>query len=91
MLQMGRVTFCLLSACLLVILACQCDATIDCSAVKCAWVDEKDCPGKYTKAETNKGICCPDCIVTKGEFCASSRLFTAERLSRCASIEMILS
>ena len=88
---MSRVTFCLLSACFLVILACQCDATIDCNAVRCAWVAEKNCPGNYTKADPDKGICCPICIVTKGEFCASRRLFTAEYLSRCASIGMILS
>ena len=91
MFQMSRVTFCLLSACLLVILACQCDAMIDCSVVRCAGVEEKDCPGNYSKADPNNGICCSVCIVTKGEFCASRRLFTAECLSRCASIEIILS
>jgi len=91
MFQMNRVTFCLLSACLLVILACRCEAKIDCSVVRCAGIDEKDCPGKYTRADPNNGICCSGCIVTKGEFCVSRRLFTAECLSRCASIEIILS
>ena len=88
---MSRVTFYLLSACLLVILACQCDALDACSAVFCVGVEEKDCPGNYTKYDPSKGICCSTCTVTKGEFCASRRLFSAECLSWCASIEMILS
>jgi len=88
---MSRVTFCLLPACLLVILACQCEALNACSAVFCAGVEEKDCPGNYTEADPNNGICCSVCVVTKGEFCGSRRLFTAECLSRCASIEIILS
>jgi hypothetical protein len=54
-------------------------------------VEEKDCPGNYTEADPNNGICGSKCTVNKGEFCASRRLFTAERLSRYASIEIILS
>jgi hypothetical protein len=73
---MSRDTFYLLSACLLVILTCRCDARIDCSVVRCAGVEEKDCPGNYNRADPNNGICCSICFVTKGEFCASRRLFT---------------
>ena len=91
MFQMNRVTFCLLSACLLVILAYHCDALNACSAVFCVGVEEKACPGDYTEADPDNGICCSRCVVTKGEFCASRRLFTAECLGRCASIEIILS
>jgi hypothetical protein len=76
MFQMGRDTFYLLSACLLVFLGCQCNALNVCSAVFCVGVEEKDCPGNYTNADPNNGICCSICIVTKGEFCASRRLLT---------------
>jgi len=99
MFQMSRVTFCLLSACLLVILASfppSISATDYedlnfCSMVRCAGVEKEDCPGNYTEADPDNGICCSSCTVTKGEFCVSHRLFTAECLSRCESIEIILS
>ena len=71
MFQMSRFTFLLLSACLLVILACHCDARLDCALVRCAGIDEKDCPGNYIEADPNNGICCSGCTMTKGEFCAS--------------------
>ena len=88
---MSRVTFCLLSACLLVILAYRCEALNPCSTVICVGAAEEDCPGNYTKPDPDKGFCCSICTVTKGEFCVSRRLFTAECLSRCASTEIILS
>ena len=92
MFQMSRFTFLLLSACLLVILTCHCDASnySFCASVFCVGIDEKDCPGNYIEADPNNGICCSGCTVTKGEFCASCWLSAAECLSRRASIEIIL-
>ena len=99
MFQMSRVTFCLLSAYLLVILASfppsmsatNYEGLNICSRVRCIGVAKEDCPGNYTESDPDNEICCSRCTVTKGEFCVSRRLFTAECLSRCASIEIILS
>jgi hypothetical protein len=91
MFQMSRVAFCLLSACLLVILTCQCDCLNICSAAFCVGIEEKNCPGSYIESDPDNGICCSRCTVTKGEFCASRRLLTGECLSRCASVEIMLS
>ncbi|PNF38218.1 hypothetical protein B7P43_G13368 [Cryptotermes secundus] len=46
----------------------------DCHAVKCAWMEEKICPGEFFQKEPSIGKCCPFClvIVEGGHSCIST-------------------
>jgi hypothetical protein len=39
----------------------------DCHAVKCAWMEEKICPGEFFPKEPSIGKCCAFCLVIVGE------------------------
>jgi hypothetical protein len=57
--------FLLTFACLA--LATQGKNVTDCHAVKCAWMEEKICPGEFFPKESVIGKCCAFCVVTVGE------------------------
>lgn len=74
-LQMDRATLLfLIFACLT--LATHGNNVTDCHAVKCAWMEEKICPGEFFQKEPSIGKCCPFCLVIVGE----STLYISHRI-----------
>jgi hypothetical protein len=63
---MGRATLLVLTFTCLV-LATRGQEVSDCEDVKCAWMEEKICPGEFLPQEPSEGRCCSICVVTVGE------------------------
>jgi hypothetical protein len=65
--QMGRVALLALGITLLMVAVHGQQDISECLSAKCAWMDERICPGKFFPQEPSAGRCCASCLVIMGK------------------------